>query len=177
MSAFFQKKSGRKKTTGAGLGGVPCGGLSARPVWCFRPPPVGRPGRSHRPQGGCVVPVLEGGWDSHFLAFSLGLARSHLGSGRGEDRLGLASVLVTCWLLSFHCPLLIEKGRFVQDRKKRPFWAAAQVRRKFGAQRRIAQGGLCPTEHVKSPWGGGGQRPPEPKKRGLLPAVLFFWSE
>ncbi len=31
--------------------------------------------------------------------------------------------------------------------QRRPFWAAAQVRRKFAAQRRIAQGGLCLPEH------------------------------
>ena len=92
----IRKKADGKKLRGRDWEAYRAGELSARPVWCFRPPPVGRPGRSHRP-------VLEGGWDSHFLAFSLGLARSHLGSGRGEDRLGLASVLVTCWLLSIHC--------------------------------------------------------------------------
>ena len=78
---FFRKKADGKKQRGARLEGLPCGEPIARPPWCFRPPPVGRPGRSSRPQGCGLGRIWEDSLDFHFLVFSLGLARSHLGSG------------------------------------------------------------------------------------------------
>ena len=57
---------------------------------------------------------------------------------------------------------------------KRPFWAALRVRHKFGAQRRIAQGRLCRPRALKSPKGGGGLGPPEPKKKDTPFSVSFF---
>ena len=57
---------------------------------------------------------------------------------------------------------------------KRPVWAAPRVRREFRAQRRIAQGRLCRPRAFESPKGGGGLKPPEPKKKGTLFSVSFF---
>ena len=55
-----------------------------------------------------------------------------------------------------------------------PFWAAPRVRRKFGAQRRIAQGRLCRPRAFKSPKGGGSLWLPKPKKKDTLFSVSFF---
>lgn len=57
----------------------------------------------------------------------------------------------------------------------RPFWAAPRVRRKFAAQRRIAQGGLIPPEHfnhrrVEPPCG---RRNPKRKTSAFADVFLF----
>ena len=64
----IRKKADGKKQRGARLEGLPCGEPIARPPWCFRPPPVGRPGRSHRPQG-CGLGRICGGSSFVFSSF------------------------------------------------------------------------------------------------------------
>ena len=57
---------------------------------------------------------------------------------------------------------------------QRPFWAAPRVRRKFGAQRRIAQGRLCRPRALKSPEGGAARGRGAQKEGHDLRRVLLF---
>ncbi len=59
---FFRKKADGKKRRGRAWKAFRVVSYSPEIPWCFRPPPVGRPGRRYRPGRGSVVAELGGGW-------------------------------------------------------------------------------------------------------------------
>lgn len=64
----------------------------------------------------------------------------------------------------------------IQHFAEAAFWPAALLRRKFGAKRRIAQGGLCPPEHLNT-GGWSDQRERNPKRKTRHRRVFLFGAD